>query len=180
MEYDRRRSVKETLLEEIIQTCVETADAARMIRASMSHPPAAAGAEEWERLAGEALRGGAARRRGRRARRLPELLRALAGQPLLYVALGQGGNPQRIVASRGRQYVLRRLLGYLPRLGLLTETCRLLETVLVMENEHPVRPPAITEFDDIFEIGCRGDHAVPGRLAPPSGMTKRASPADDD
>ena len=38
IEFDRRRSVKDTLLEEIIQACVETADAARMIRASMARP----------------------------------------------------------------------------------------------------------------------------------------------
>ena len=58
----------------------------------------------------------------------PQLLRALAKQPLLYVALARGGNPQRIVASREPPDVLRRLLAYLPRLGLLAETCQLLET----------------------------------------------------
>ena len=97
------------------------------------------------------LRGDAA---GVRAR-WPKLLRPLEKQPLLYVALGRGGNPQRIVASRGLQYVLRRLLGYLPRLGLLAETCRLLETAQRMEARHPVGPGAITEFDRIFEIGCK-------------------------
>ncbi len=155
IEYDQRRSVKETLAEEIIQTCVETADAATMIRASMARPPAPGGAEEWERLAGEAisaaLRGDAAAVCGV----FPKLCRALVKQPLLYIALGQGGNPQRIVASRCRQDVLRRLLSYLPRLGLLTETCRLLETAQRMEVEHPVGPGAITEFDGIFEIGCK-------------------------
>ena len=50
--------------------------------------------------------------------------------------------------------MIRRLLGSLPRLGLLTETCRLLQTVLLMENRHPVRAPAITEFDETFEIGA--------------------------
>jgi hypothetical protein len=157
VEYDQRRSVKETLLDEIIQTCVETADAARLIRASMARPPSAPNAEEWERPAGEALwavlRGDAAAVRGV----FPALLRALAGQPLLYVALGQGGSPGRIVASRHLQYVIRRLLSYLPRLGLLSETCRLLETAQRMESEHPVRPGAvgITEFDGILEITCK-------------------------
>ncbi len=51
--------------------------------------------------------------------------------------------------------MIRRLLSSLPRLGLLTETCRLLETAQLMENRHPVRPPAITEFDETFEIGCQ-------------------------
>ncbi len=45
VEYDRRRSLKETLLEEIIEACVEAGDAARMIRASMAHPPGVAKAD---------------------------------------------------------------------------------------------------------------------------------------
>ena len=79
----------------------------------------------------------------------------LAQQPLLYVALARGGNPLRIVASRGLQAMLRRLLGYLPRLGLLTETTRLIETIQEMELGHPVGPGAVTEFDRMFKIGCK-------------------------
>jgi hypothetical protein len=155
VEYERRRSVKETLLEEIIDACVEMGDAVRMIRTSMTHPPEAAKSDPWQRQAeevlGSVLRGDAAAVR----RAWPKLLRLFDKQPLLYVALGRGGNPQRIVASRDLQYVLRRLLKYLPRLGLLTETCRLLEIAQQMEIKHPVGPGAITEFDRAFEIGCK-------------------------
>ena len=141
VEYDRRRSVKETLLEEIIQTCVETADAARMIRASMTGPPPPlTDAEPWEASADEALRAVLHRDINRVRGVWPRLLRALADQPLLYVALGRGGNPRRIAASRDRQQVIRRLLTCLPRLGLLTETCRLLETAQLMEARHPAGP----------------------------------------
>ncbi len=191
MEYDRRRSVKETLLEEIVQTGVETADAARMIRAAMDQPPAAGkrpGAA-WERLADEAL---AALLRGDVAglrRVLPKLLDTLAQQPLLYVALARGGDPRRIAASRGLQYVLRRLLGGLPRLGLLAETCRLLDTAQRMEADHLVGPGAITEFDSVFEVGCKAivrclvasSAAWDGKkgasfVVPPSGGTDRLKP----
>jgi hypothetical protein len=155
IEYDRRRSVKEALLEEIIDACVETGDAVRMIRASMANPPKSTATEPWERYADEAL---AAVLRGDadRARNVcPNLLESLERQPLLYVALGRGGNPQRIVASRNLQYILRRLLSYLPRLGLLAETCRLLGTTQRMEIGHPVGAGAITEFDRVFEIACK-------------------------
>ncbi len=155
VEYDQRRSVKETLLEEIIDACAETADAARMIRISMGNPPLTPGLEAWERQAEELL---AALLRGDVAgarRGWPKLLRTLDKQPLLYVALGRGGNPQRIVASRGLQQMLRRLLMYLPRLGLLSETCQLLATAQRMETRHPVGAGGITEFDRIFEIGCK-------------------------
>lgn len=155
IEYDRRRGIKETLCEEIIQATVETADAARMIRASMPSPPSAAVSEPWESLA-DSVFASLLREDAVSVRRVfPKFLAALAKQPLLYVALARGGNPLRIVGSRGRQYVLRRLLSYLPRLGMLTETCRLLETAQRMETGHPVGPGAITEFDGIFEIGCK-------------------------
>ena len=112
VEYDRRRGIKETLLEQIIAATVETGDAGRLIRAVMA---AAAGrpaeSDPWQRAVEETLRavlrGDAAAVR----RRWSGLLAVLARQPLLYVALARGGNPLRIVASRSLQAMLRRLLG---------------------------------------------------------------------
>jgi hypothetical protein len=155
VEYDRRRAVKETLLEQIITTCVETIDAGRMMVAAMEGKHPAIGHEAWEeslvRVLRAVLRGDAA---GVRAvwRSLMAVLRKL---PLLYVALAKGGSPLRIVNSRSMQCVLRRLLAYLPRLGMLRETCQLLQTIQAMETEHPVGPGAVTEFDQDFEIGCK-------------------------
>ena len=51
--------------------------------------------------------------------------------------------------------MLCRLLAYLPRLGLIQETAQLLETIQGMEFEHPQGPGAITEFDRVFQIGCK-------------------------
>ncbi len=161
IEYDRRRSIKETLLEQIIAATVETADTARLIRAVMAEGPPAGESAPWERPVEATLR---AMLRGDVAairRRWRELVGALSGQSLLYVALARGGNPLRIVASRGLQGMLRRLLFYLPRLGLLAETAQLIETIQEMELGHPVGPGAITEFDRMFKIGCK---AIVGAL----------------
>ena len=109
--------------------------------------------------------------------RWSDLTAALAEQPLLYVALARGGNPLRIVASRGLQAMLRRLLGYLPRLGLLTETVHLIETIQEMELSHPVGPGQVTEFDRMFKIGCK---AMVRRWCPPrkaGGCPRRPTPA---
>jgi hypothetical protein len=183
MEYDRRSGIKETLLERIIATCVEAADATRSIRAAMERIESTDQLAAWEEPAQRVLR---AIFRGdplgvRAA--WPDLLKALAGVPLLYVGLARGGNPQRIVASRNVQQVLHRLLAYLPHLGLLEETCQLLKAIQEMERSHAVGPGGITEFDQMFEIACRGiarcliissaDWRVPGR--PRSGAR---SPAD--
>ena len=40
-----------------------------------------------------------------------------------------------------------------PRLGLLVETFRLIETAREMERNNPVGPGAVTEFDEVFKIG---------------------------
>ena len=156
VEYDRRRSVKEHVLEQVIATSVETADAARSLRAAIDRHEPEADLPAWEHAAQRVLRAvfrGDAQE-GRAA--WPDLIQALADQPLLYVALAKGGSPQRIVASRNVQRVLRRLLAYLPRLGLLEETYQLIETIQEMEQNHAVGPGAITEFDQMFDIGCRG------------------------
>ena len=76
----------------------------------------------------------------------------------------RGPGPRRqsaaVVASRGLQGMLRRLLAYLPRLGLLQETAQLIATIQEMEMSHPVGPGAITEFDQMFKIGCRRSSAA--------------------
>jgi len=156
IEYDRRRGIKDALVERIIVTCVETADAGRLIQATLGRDEPTAESEEWEAPARRALRaifrGDAPSVRAA----WPELLDTLRRQPLLYVPASRGGNPTRIVASRSIQRVLARLLTDAPRLGLLTETYRLIQTVQEMEWDHPVGPGAVTEFDRLFLIGCRG------------------------
>ncbi|MFH1268261.1 MAG: hypothetical protein ABIK89_21280 [Planctomycetota bacterium] len=156
VEYDRRRGIKDSLLERIIAASVETADAGRFILATIDHEGTSETPNDWELPARRVLR---AMFRGDvdTAREVwPELLETLKRQPLLYVPTARGGNPQRIVASRSVQQTLWRLLTYAPRLGLLGETYDLIETVQEMERNHPAGPGAITEFDRLFEIGCRG------------------------
>ncbi|MHC4181157.1 MAG: hypothetical protein ACYSWU_26975, partial [Planctomycetota bacterium] len=144
------------LLEQIINTAVETADAGRVIRAAIGRHQPPGDLDDWEEPACLLLRAlfrgdVAAVRDG-----FGELIDALGEQPLLYVALTKGGNPDRVLASRSIQCVLRRLLTYLPRLGLLRETGRLIKVAQDMELEHPVGRDAITEFDQMFRIGCSG------------------------
>jgi hypothetical protein len=155
VEYDRRRTIQDTLLEQIVGTCIETDDAARMVRAAMGRRGPLPEARGWEKTVNRVLH--AAMHGDAKAVRAAwaSLNDALLKQPLLYVSLARGGNPLRIVASRSILRVLRRLLTYLPRLGLLQETCWLIETVQDMELDHPVGPGAITEFDQVFEVGCK-------------------------
>ncbi|MDZ4658075.1 MAG: hypothetical protein SH868_10910 [Bythopirellula sp.] len=154
-EYDRLRTIKESLIQEIITTCVETADAARLLAATRGVGLAAAeplvepidlGSVELLRkvLAGDAV--------GVRES-WPDFLDALRPQPLLYVPHSRGGEPRQIVNTRCLQHLLNDLLGWLPQLGMIHETCQLLELAQQMESEHPVGQGAVTEFDRLFENG---------------------------
>lgn len=178
VEYDRRRLIKESLLERVITTSVETADAARILLAAhaaarqaaceqtpqpdaassgcLEQAPLPAGASDSDQqqvimALAAVMRGDAATVRSS----WPSLLAALADKPLLYVPLAKGGDPERIVLARVRQQAIQDLMSWLPRLGLLTETCRLIEAAREMERANPVGPGAVTEFDELFKIGYK-------------------------
>jgi hypothetical protein len=156
VEFDRRRGIKEMLLEQIIAASVEMRDAELLLRVTKDRQEAAEGREAWEtaveRVLRALVRGDVQRVRADWQALMDDFIR----QPLLYLPIARGGSPQKIVQSRSIQQVLRRLLVNAPRMGLLTETYRLLGAIQQMEREHPAGPGAITEFDRLFEIGCAG------------------------
>ena len=154
VEYAQRQGVKEVLLERVIAACVETADAARRLAGVLGGE--SAGLEAWEMPAERVLRAAAGGEVEAVRRAWPHLLEVLRRQPLLYIPTLRGGNPHRVVASQGLQRTLGRLLEAAPRLGLLTETYALIVAIEEMEQGHPVGAGALTEFDRLFAIGCKG------------------------
>ncbi|MEX0938365.1 MAG: hypothetical protein WDZ59_10945 [Pirellulales bacterium] len=149
VQYDRHRMVKEALLERIVATCVETAEAARYLQA-------AGGDLDGDEDVGTALfRAVLAGEPDRVRVALEASLESLAGQQLLYVPLARGGDPRQIVHVRSLQQMLHELVGWLPKLGLIRETTRLLEVAQAQEVERPAGPGAVTEFDRLFENGHR-------------------------
>lgn len=159
--YDRRRMYKEGLLDRIIATSTETADAIRLLRSAIvaeSSEPTADGAFDAPREESLAIHVVAAilRRDHASAKRLAlELIDELTDLPLLYVPLAKGGDAREIVAARIRQRSIQDLLLCLPRIGLYAETYRLIETARDMERTHPVGAGAVTEFDELFKIGYK-------------------------
>ncbi len=152
-EFDRERMIKESLMEHVIAASVETALTGHVIICALESPPTDLPADESQAVAllRAAIRG--QQREVKSAWR--ELTAALRRQPILYVPLVRGGNPKQIVAVRIRQQMLRVLLAWLPRLGLLAETRELIEVIRVMERSVPSGQGAVTEFDDLFEVGFR-------------------------
>lgn len=167
-EFDRERTIKESLMEHVIGACVEAAQCAHFLVCALRDGVTQEGPiddhelEEIDEqlgvdgnlaitLVGNALRG--RREEARDAWR--DLKVALRSEAVLYVPLVRGGNPQSIIRVRIRQQMLRTLLCWMPRLGLLTETRELIDVIRQMERNVPAGPGAVTEFDDLFEEGFR-------------------------
>jgi hypothetical protein len=162
VEYDRVRLIKESILEQGIATSVDVSDAVRILAASAydgAHDlQAASGALELGDDVARATAVFSGILRGNRAairQRWRGLLQALSRHTLLYVPLVKGGDPHEIVAARTRQRLIQDLLGWLPRLGLIVETCQVVELAREMERQHPVGPGAVTEFDEMFKMGYK-------------------------
>ena len=168
VEYDRRRMIKESILERIMATLVVTADAARWLQAAAAAAVPDAGSPDagtllprpdnespderaLVRTFRDLLRGDIESFRGG----WDELREALSSRPLLYVPLAKGGDPDAVVATRSRQQAIHDLLNWLPRLGLLFESCQLIETARRMERHNAVGPGAVTDFDALFKTGYR-------------------------
>ncbi len=149
IEADRQRMIKDSLVEHIITTSVETVSAGRLISAATgSVDQRAADGATINVLRGVLIGDAAAIQRN-----WPAFTKWLAAQELLYVPLVKGGRPRRIVRARTLGQLLEDLLSWLPRLGLIRETCQLLDIAQGMEVRHPVGPGAVTEYDRLFSNG---------------------------
>jgi len=141
VEYDRLRTIYEGLVQCIIITCVETRDAARLLAATHNDKDSSADETFGDpvdlysvKILRAVLAGDAAAIRGH----WQKFIAALKPCALLYRPHSRGGEPRQIVATRGIQQLLYDLLGWLPKLGLIRETCQLLDVAQAMESEHPV------------------------------------------
>ena len=176
-EYDRDRMMKDTLLERIIETCVEMSDTERLLQAALhclsetQAPSESSPGESSNHISTEpanhlfqsvdqakvvplmaALFDG----QRDRVRNLWEgFIDPLKDEPLLYVPIAKGGEPATIVSIRSRQRMIQDLLTWLPRLGLLSETRELIEIARAAERNEPIPQGAVTEFDELFTIGYR-------------------------
>ncbi len=165
VEFDRRMSLKETMSEKVIATWLAMDEAQQFLHAAeQGKTPSDVSAASSKRSqdatplddpiarlwhATLAADGATARQAW------GPFLAAVRARPLLYVRLAKGGEPDKIVQVRSLQQLFRELLQRLPRLGMLRETCQLIQTARAMERDHPLGPGAVTEFDRLFEIGFK-------------------------
>jgi hypothetical protein len=158
--YDRKRVVKESLLERAIATAIEMADARRMLVAAIlsrhdEQRVASALTEDMSAKDRQAVKLFACLMAGRRSlveEDFAPYLQTLRDEKLLYVPLARGGDPIEIYRVRLRRRSLSHLLTWLPRQGMFYQAIQLVDTARHMEHHNPVGPGAVTEFDEIFQI----------------------------
>lgn len=176
VEYDRRRETKESLVEETIASALAFRRAARALG-----PPApkTRGLFPWEAAASQLERDLRAGDAAAVAHNLDAFLQEFGREPLLYVPVGAGGEPDQVLHARAAQSILHELLERLPRLGLLRETFALTRLARRMEQNSPPEGKRVTEFDRLFPVGLRGSiecllDAVEAEPTEPDGQTIQA------
>lgn len=157
LEYDRQRWMKDSLLDRIINVTLEVSEAQRLLAAS--HASEQLNLDQFlpdERHAVKVFACLIKQDYAEVQSVWTPYLRELSNKPLLYVPLSKSGDPAAILGARIRQSQIQDLLVWLPRSGLLHETCQLIERSRSMEHDNPVGPGAVTEFDELFNIGYCG------------------------
>ena len=159
--YDRRRVLRDSLMERIINTAVEMSDARRLIAAAagaLDNDVAATPRDELAEDDDGAIELFAALMAGEEEHargRFDKFLNSAMKRNLLYIPLSRGGDPVKIYVTRLRQRHLSHLLHWMPRCGLVTQTCRLVEAARQMEQRNPIGIGAVTEFDGLYKTGFR-------------------------
>jgi len=149
-------------MERIIGTAVEMSDCRRLVHGALLALPDVQAQDEDEhelaeddvhaiRMYGALIAGDTTKTQ----QLFPLFLSAVRDKNLLYIPLSRGGDPVKIYVARLRQRVLRHLIHWLPRRGLIAESCRLIETGREMEQNNPIGVGAVTEFDGLFRAGFR-------------------------
>jgi hypothetical protein len=154
LEYDRRRVLREQLLDAAIGTCLDNYLAVGSLRGAIEEGGAEVTNGErpsWEpfvlQLERAFFQGDAAAARAL----LPAFLERFESEPLVAPALSEGAERRLVLRVRIAQTMLRALVTSLPRLGMLRETYHVLKTALRMEQKQ--HPPArgVTQFNHLLE-----------------------------
>lgn len=154
IEYDIQMQSRFLLMQNAISTTVEFLMAERMLCSALVDKGDIPGVgREFDRHLIETLRAILSNNPVEVRNNFGRFLETLQKRPLLYVPFEHGGQPSGILKARTLQAIIRLMLSQLPRLGLLEESFRLLQTAYRMERGSRPLGQAVTEFDRLFRIG---------------------------
>ncbi len=188
VEYDRRRLIKESLIEGAIGTCVDVAEAERFLLATLSLETEGEITEDGDsdaigtdlvdvaQLLAAAMRSD----KSAAARSCSDLLRKLPKWQILYVPLAKLGDARQIALARIRQRIIENLVMVLPRLGLLANAMKIVDAARRMERNLPEGRGVVTQFDELFKTGFREMVDSLVRATAPQEANARAAEKDAD
>jgi len=152
VEYDRRRSLKESAIDATIQAMVDIGLAVRSLTA---FEPIDTEDESWQRIAIR-LEHAIHRKEPHTVRRLlPLWLRGFRTEPLLLVPIANGGTPRQLFRTRSALAMIQSMLERLPHLGLLREAYHLIQLARQMEQNPVGEGQRVSEFDRLFRIAVQ-------------------------
>ena len=154
IEFDRRRHLKDHLLDATIDTAIEISKAVRAL-ASIHDDDSDHFSTSWEPEAILVEQAMATHDPNEVRAELPGLMKAIEREQSLFVPLSDGGDPRQIFQARSLLALVDELLEGLPRLGLIRETYQLLRQAKTMEQNGPAEGRKVSEFDRLFKIGLR-------------------------
>ena len=163
IDYDRYRQVIASLVEKTIVTTVEMSQAERFLLALVqihgTQPPFESteqrSIDDELTLSAKMIAAGILRDRQTASLVGEQLLQDLPDKQILYVPQSKGGCAKSIAIVRIRQRIIENSLVVLPRLGLLATTQQLINTARKMELNELEGRAAVTQFDELFEVGFR-------------------------
>jgi hypothetical protein len=152
VEFDRRRSIRDRLLELGLNSCQELGKAVRSLHA-LRADLLGENIDVPDVVIRQAIRIEQALRRKEQQNvlaTLPSLAEALGSQPLLFVPVSEGGHPTPILRARTNFAILEMLLDRLARFGLIRECFHLIRLARSMEQNGPLEGRKVSEFDRLF------------------------------
>ena len=151
MEYDRKNSLKLTLLERVITTSNELFDAEQLMYIADTQNRITR-ADTWASASACVMQALVCSDTARVKKVWNTMVDLFEREQILFVPLEREGDPLKLMHIRNILTVLERLLVNLPKQGLITETYRVLTMVQVMERKHPTGHRSITRYDYLFEL----------------------------
>jgi hypothetical protein len=155
VEYDIQLQVKFYMLHQVINTLICLRNADRLLSGCLPEETSTGGRAEDDPELSTLIRAVVRRDIETVRKSLSTVLEWMSKHALLYVPLDNGGKPAPILRAQMMQSVVRFLLRELPRMGLLFETWRVLQTAFQMERRWRPDGQAITEFDRLFDLALR-------------------------
>ena len=159
MRYDKHRLYKDSLLERIVMTSVESQRAIDMLAAGMTavehliRPPGKMPEVVQNKQAQVELFAAVLLSDIELVQeRFPAFIEFLKTQPLLHVPMSRGGKPEELVHTRVLRDEILDLADSLPILGLFVQTHELVFTALMTERNQRTASVAVSEFDDLFKV----------------------------